>query len=284
MEGVVLIKSNGDHVPFDAERIAESVRRAGGASVDVAAIVAEVQKMVRTGMTTKEVYATVHHAIARRSPFVACRYGLRDALRRLGPAGFYFEKYLAALLARTGYRTEMPDEFQGACVRHEIDVVAHQGDKTYAIEAKFRNGLGDHVDLKDTLACYARYLDLLDGAAVQLCPRFDAFWIVTNGKFSDRAMQYAKCKGMPLIGWSYPDRASSLAGMIDRSGLYPITVLGISASELAACAHAGMLLCDDLTKHESVDIAHRVGISQSRAEELIELAAGVCEQRAAVAL
>ena len=49
-----------------------------------------------------------------------------------------------------------------------------------------------------------RYLDLLDGAAQQHCPRFDAFWIVTNGKFSDRAATYGTCKRMPLIGWSFP--------------------------------------------------------------------------------
>ena len=80
--------------------------------------------------------------LAARSPSLACRYGLRDALGKLGPAGFLFEQYLAALLARTGYTTELPDEFHGACVQHEVDVVAHKQGKTYAIEAKFRNAMG----------------------------------------------------------------------------------------------------------------------------------------------
>lgn len=279
MEVTTIIKSNGERVAFDLDRVRQSVRRAGGADVDVASVVSAVQRAVRNGMTTKDVYAAVRHELARRSPGAACRYSLRDALLQLGPAGFYFEKFLASLLAHSGYRTELPDELQGACVKHEVDVVAHKDDRAYAIEAKFRNTVGDVVHLKDVLASYARYLDLLDGAALQLCPRFNAFWIMTNGKFSDRAMQYAKHKGMPLIGWSYPDRANGLASMIDRSGLYPVTVLGISKAELAAFAHAGMMVCDDLTKREAVDVAHRVGIAQSRAEELIELAASVCELR-----
>ncbi len=276
MEGKIIIKSRGAHVAFDAERVRQSVRRACGAAVDVDAVVAEVVQAVRTGMTTKDVYAAVQHALTRRAPAAACRYGLRDALLQLGPAGYYFEKYLASLLARTGYVTELPEELQGACVKHEVDVVARKDGRQYAIEAKFRNSIGDVVHLKDVLASYARYLDLLDGAALQLCPRFNAFWIMTNGKFSDRAAAYGAHKGMPLIGWNHPDHATGLAGMIDRSGLYPVTVLGITKAELGAFANAGMMTCDDLTKHESVDIAHRAGISQSRAEELIELAAAVC--------
>lgn len=279
MEAAFVIKSNGARVAFDVERVRASVRRAGGADVDVDAVASTVQKAVRSGMTTKDVYALVQHELVRRAPALACRYGLRAALLQLGPAGFYFEKYLASLLARTGYVTELPEELQGACVKHEVDVVARKDGRQYAIEAKFRNSIGDVVHLKDVLASYARYLDLLDGAALQLCPRFNAFWIMTNGKFSDRAATYGTHKGMPLIGWNHPDHATGLAGMIDRSGLYPVTVLGITKAELGAFANAGMMVCDDLTKHEPVDIAHRVGIAQSRAEELIELAAGVCEVR-----
>lgn len=270
-------KANGRHVAFDLERVRQSVRRAGGAHVDVEAVVSAVQKGVHSGMTTKDVYAAVRHELARRSPAAACRYGLRTALLQLGPAGFYFEKFLASLLARTGYTTELPEELQGACVTHEVDVVARKDGRQYAIEAKFRNAIGDVVHVKDVLASYARYLDLLDGAALQLCPRFNAFWIMTNGKFSDHAMRYAKCKGMPLIGWNYPNHATGLSGIIDRTGLYPVTVLGISKAELAAFADAGMMVCDDLMRLEAVDVAHRVGIAQSRAEELIELAADVCE-------
>lgn len=278
MEGVTIIKSNGERVPFDAERVRQSILRAGGAQVDVDAVVAAVQRSIHASSTTNDVYKAVRHELALRTPGVACRYTLRDALLQLGPAGFYFEQYLAQLLAHTGYTTELPDEFEGSCVRHEVDVVAKKDGKEFAIEAKFRSKTGNVVHLKDVLASYARYLDLLDGAVTHRCPRFDAFWIVTNGKFSDRAATYGTCKRMPLIGWNFPTRTTGLASMIDRTGLYPVTVLNISKAELSSFADAGLLLCDDLTKHEASDISHRVGISQSRAMELIELAGAVCER------
>lgn len=279
-------KASGARVAFDAARIRESVLRAGGSHDDVDAVLAACTRAQTAAMTTGDVYRIVRQVLTERAPHVACRYGLRSALQQLGPAGFYFEQYLAALLARTGYRTELPEEFQGGCVRHEVDVVAHKDGKAYAIEAKFRNALGDPstgsgrsmVHVKDVLASYARYLDLLDGAALGKCPRFDAFWIVTNGKFSERAARFGTCKRMPLIGWSFPTHASGLASMIDRTGLYPVTVLGITKEELAASARAGMLLCDDLIRHEAADVAHRLDISQSRAMELIELAGAVCER------
>lgn len=260
---------------FDVARIRESVRRAGASQSDVDVVVRDVTSALRPGMTTREVYALVHRSLVARAPSVACRYSLRDALLALGPAGFYFEQYLAALLAKTGYETERPDEYQGSCVKHEVDIAAKKDGKLYAIEAKFRNTVGDIVSLKDVMASYARYLDLLDGAALQRCPRFNQFWIITNSKFSQRAATFGTCKGMPLIGWHFPTAETGLASMIDSHGLYPVTVLGITKEELFACAKAEMLLCSDLTTHEAVDVAHRLGIAQSRAEELVELAGEV---------
>lgn len=196
---------------------------------------------------------------------------LREALFALGPEGFYFEQYLAGLLTAEGYETALPDEYQGSCVKHEVDIAATKGGKIFAIEAKFRNTQNDVVHLKDVMASYARYLDLLDGAALNLCPRFAEFWIVTNSMFSERAAQFGRCKGMKLIGWEFPDRANGLAAMIDRLGRYPITILrGLTKTELTVLAKADIMTCHDLSRHEPAATAHRTGLSQGRVEELIE--------------
>ncbi len=275
----MIVKSSGDRVPFDEEKIRASIFRAGGKADDVAAVLKFVRPRVKDGASTREIYALVERALRATNRCVACRYTLRDALLRLGPAGFLFEKYTAALLRTQGYETELPEELQGACVRHEVDVLATKGERAYAIECKFRNSFTDHVRLKDVMASYARHLDLLDGAALQLCPRFDEFWILTNGLFSDRALRYGTCKGMRLIGWKYPD-GKGLASMIDGTKLYPVTVLaGLTDDELHACANAGFILCQDMTRHETEDIVRRTGLPQSRVEELIELAAEVLEQK-----
>lgn len=200
---------------------------------------------------------------------------LRDALFALGPEGFLFERYLAGLLAALGYETELPDEYQGSCVKHEVDIAATKDGKMFAIEAKFRNSQNDTVHLKDVMASYARYLDLLDGAALNLCPRFAEFWIVTNNAFSERAAQFGRCKGMKLIGWEFPDRANGLMAMIDRLERYPVTLLrGLTKTELFVFAKAGIMTCHDLSLREPSETAHRTGLSQSRVEELVEAAGG----------
>lgn len=276
---VMITKANGNRVPFSEDKIRQSIARAGGTADDIAAVLRFVVPKIKEGMTTRAIYALVEDALKGKNRCVACRYTLRDALMRLGPAGFHFEKYIAAILSAQGYEAELPEELQGACVRHEIDVVAHQGKKAFAIECKFRNDFGDHVRLKDVLASYARHLDLLDGAALQLCPHFNEFWIVTNGLFSDRSMRYAQCKGLRLMGWKYPD-GKGLASMIDGTKLYPITVLaGLTNGELNAFANAGVILCQDLTNHESADLVRRTGLAHSRIEELVDLAAEVLEYK-----
>lgn len=246
-------------------------------------VLRDVRSGLQNGATTKALYSAVHTSLCRTNRGAACRYTLRDALGDLGPAGFHFEKYIAALLAASGYTTELPDELRGASVLHEIDVVARQNGKAIAIECKFRNAIRDSVHLKDTLAGYARYLDLLDGADLGLCPRFQEFWIVTNTMFSDRAVTYGTDKGLKLVGWKHPD-GKGLAAMIDRTRLYPITVIReLTKSELGAFSHAGLMLCQDFTRHEPSELAHRTGLPQSRIEELVDLASEVLHEKEKVA-
>lgn len=235
-------------------------------------VLRDVRTNIRSGVSTRDVATEVDRAIFQRNRAVAMKYGLKQALQRLGPAGYQFEKYLAALLQATGYITELPEEYQGGCVRQEVDVVAVKGAQASAIEAKLRQESSDVIDLKIVLTAYARFLDLLDGAALHRCPKFDRFWVMTNGHFSEPAMMYAKCKGMPLTGWNYPD-GQGLNAIIDRTGLYPLTIVReLSMKELHAFSQADIMLCQQLTNDEAESVARRTELPQSRIEELMELA------------
>lgn len=273
MEEISIVKASGERVPFDPERIRGSVMRAGATKVQADEVVCEVTRAVRSGMPTRDIYQLVEAALKRRNTCAACRYGLRDALLRLGPAGFQFEKYIAALWAAQGYETELPEELEGGCVRHEVDVLARKDGKTFGVEAKFRNRVGDIVNLKDVMASYARFLDLLDGAALHRCPHLDEFWLTTNSAFSDRAEHFGRCKGLRLIGWNYP-AGRGLASMIDRLAFYPLTIMkDLTKREFEAFSRADILLCKDLVREEATSLAHRTGLAQSRVEELLALAA-----------
>jgi hypothetical protein len=70
---------------------------------------------------------------------VAARYSLKKALLELGPAGFYFEQWIARVFQNIGYKTETGQLIKGHSVTHEADVIANKNDKTYWVECKFRN-------------------------------------------------------------------------------------------------------------------------------------------------
>jgi hypothetical protein len=271
-------KFGGDVVPFEPEKVIRSVMKTGASREEAEATLASVRPSLYDGMPTKELYTLVHETLKGRNTCHACRYGLRDALRKLGPAGFKFEKYVAAILNAYNYDAFVPEqELAGACVMHEVDVVAEKEGRRFFLEAKFRNDAKDFVGLKDVMATWSRFVDLVDGAAAGKTDHFDECWIVTNARFSDRAKQFGACKGMHLRGWGYPEERS-FGSMIDHRGLYPVTVLeDLSRRELDQLSRHGLMLCRQVEEMEAEELAQRIDIPQERAQELIELSTRVVE-------
>lgn len=266
-----IIKGNGAIVDFKPAKVAETMRRIGAKEQLIQHVMQKVQAQIKNMMTTREVYAIVRRELHRENRCLAHRYNLRAGLLKLGPAGFKFEKYVASILDAYNYQTEIPeDELSGLCVKHEVDVVAVTGSRTIMIEAKFRNRFEDTVTLKDTLATWARLLDLRDGAkAGKNRFNFDEAWIVTNGKFSDRAQQFGVCKGIHLIGWSSDEQ--SLARMVDHAALYPITVIdNIKPWELEKFSHRNLMLCRQIIDQKPASLAQKTGIEPDRIKNIVE--------------
>ncbi len=273
-----VLKSNGEWAEFDAKRVRKSVMRTGADGKTADAVVAALKGRMKDGMSTKEVYAIVREELKKISTCYACRYSLRDGLHKLGPAGYKFEKYVAAILRAHKYDAHVPEgELQGSCVDHEVDVIAEKDGRKIFIEAKFRNDFRDFVNLKDTMATWSRFLDLVDGAAVGKCPHFDECWIVTNARFSDRARKFGVCKGVHMIGWSFPEERS-FQQMVDIVSLYPVTVLDqLKRSELESLSQHGLMLCKNVAEIDPEDLAGRLDVTTNRAMELIRMCATVVE-------
>lgn len=278
-----IIKSSGERVEFDPEKIKSSIMRTGASEQTAKSVVDQVQKRLHNGMTTAQIYKIVLEELKKDKKCLACRYDLRAGLLRLGPAGYQFERYVAAILNAYGYDAHAPQEdYEGACVPHEVDVVAQKDRRTIFIEAKFRNNFRDVVNLKDVLATWARFLDLVDGSAVGKCPHFDEVWIVTNARFTDRASEYGICKGIHMIGWNVP-KERTFAQMVDNIGLYPVTVLDeITRPEIEKLSNNNLLLCRDLIEIEPDELSHKMDVSEQRAmnvikmcQEVVEIAPGV---------
>ncbi len=189
---------------------------------------------------------------------------LQEAWLRFGLVDLAFTNYLAAVLRTQGYVIDVGVLVPGACATHELDIVAEKAGRNVAVACIFVAEGQSQVVLAEALAAYARYLDLLDGADIQACPRFAEYWLVTNGVFSVDAVAYAGHKGLRLIGGD-----ELLAWMNAKT--YPVTMVpGLADLEVQALLRADLLLARHLTEQETEIIAQRTGLLVSRIAELSE--------------
>ncbi|MEM2180912.1 MAG: restriction endonuclease, partial [Nitrososphaeria archaeon] len=99
---------------------------------------------------------------------------------------------------------------------------------------------------------------------------FSRALIVCNTKFSDHAIRYAKCKGIELIGWKYPEE-KGLESLIEEKKLYPITFLrDLDEKVREKFSVAGIFLLKQLLDLSLEEIHEKTGISRSKLRKLVE--------------
>ena len=49
-------------------------------------------------------------------------------------------------------------------------------------------------------------------------------WLITNTKFTDKAVKYGECNHLKMIGWNYPFH-ENLHDLVEKYELVPITSL-----------------------------------------------------------
>ncbi|MFA5133656.1 MAG: ATP cone domain-containing protein [Patescibacteria group bacterium] len=268
MAKINIIKSSGERVPLDTGKIIKTLEKAGADFNLAEKIAQDIYKKSWQGITTKEIYKMAMRAL-RGNPAIAARYSLRDAIFRLGPAGFEFEKYIMLLLRTYGYKAVLPEILKGACITHEVDILAEKDNKKMMIECKLRQGTEIFINIKDALSTWARFLDLADGAKIGTCPKVDQPWIVTNSRFSYDALNYGLCKGMVMLSWNTP-KEKPLPAWIDEKKLYPITVLhSVNKFQLFAFSKAEILLLEDIVKFSPSDLAKATKLSKKQLEPIL---------------
>ena len=154
------------------------------------------------GMTTADIYRHAFDLLATGFRSAAHKYSLRRAITDLGPAGYPFEKFVADLFRARGFEAVTDQIVRGKCVEHEVDVVAWKDKELVMVEAKFHNEPGIKSDLKVALYVKARTDDLslsefdFGGKTRKLTQGI----LVTNTKFTQKAIEYAACEGLRLVG------------------------------------------------------------------------------------
>ncbi len=265
---LVVSKADGTTEAFDPEKLVSSLKRAGAATHTAETIARDVEKELWSGISTQEIYGRAFARLREHRRGVAARYSLKRAVLDFGPSGFPFESYIAELFRAEGFAAEVDQMIRGKCVEHEVDVVVHKGEAKTYVEAKFHNTLGFRTDLKVALYVQARIEDI--AGAGELARGL----IVTNTKFTSKAIQYASCHGLELLSWDYP-HGSTLHERIDASALYPITALTtLSQREKRALLEGRIVLCKSVS--DRTEVLENIGVRGTKAHAVLEEVGALC--------
>ncbi len=267
-----ITKASGEREPYQPEKLVRSLARVGLPRAAAAEVERGVAKQVRSGESTEVLFERVRRALMREHAAAAARYSLKKAIMELGPAGYYFERYIAQVLAQYGYETKTNQIVSGACVTHEIDVVALKGNIRYFVEAKYHNRRGTKSDIKDIMYTDARGRDI--GTAERSGSEKCRVWLITNTKLTSKAKRYARCRKLNATGWRYPsprEGGKSLERLIEDEGLYPVTVLanlGSDAREKLALRN--VYFAYELAGRETDELVKQFGLTRGTAAKLAE--------------
>ncbi len=257
-------KHSGELAQFDARKLRLSMLRSGADKALIDNIVTEVNAQLYPNMTTKQIYKIAFKMLREKSAASAARYNLREAIRLLGPAGFYFEKYIARIFADHGFDTRTNLILQGRCVTHEIDVAMRMEGSVGIVECKFHSGRETASDVKVPMYILSRFNDLkgivhrifTDGDIIGSCT------IVNNNRFTADAVAFARCSGLELVSWDYPP-GKSLKDLNDGRNLYPVTAMTtLTMDEKEFLLKNDIVLAREL--HGNQQFLETLGISLAR--------------------
>ncbi|GFD72680.1 hypothetical protein KUL113_21000 [Tenacibaculum sp. KUL113] len=274
-----IIKHSGDVVPFNVDKLKDSLRRAQTSEEIIQEIITQIESTIYEGITTKKIYQMAFKMLKDKSRVSASKYKLKKALMELGPSGFPFEKLVGKLLAHEGFETKVGVIVQGNCVQHEVDVIAQKDNSHYMIECKYHSDQERFCNVKIPLYIHSRFLDIEKKWKHQKGheAKFHQGGVYTNTRFTTDAIQYGKCVGLLMTSWDYP-LGNGLKNRIDQSGLHPLTALTtITKQEKTILLETGIVLCKEL--HETPSLLNKIGIEKSRHKKILEDSEELCKTK-----
>ncbi|AZJ34132.1 restriction endonuclease [Tenacibaculum singaporense] len=273
---ITIVKASGEAVLFSLTKLKKSLKRTGANDTLVSEILKIVQDELYEGITTKEIYNRAFALLKKKKNVFASKYKLKKAIYELGPTGFPFEHFIAAILKYSGYKVKIGEILQGECIQHEVDVLAHKNNETTVVECKFHSEQGLVCNVKIPLYIHSRYQDVKNhwNTFNKHKTTLTQGWVVTNTRFTNDAEQYGNCAGLYLLSWDYP-KENSLKDIIDRLGLYPITVSTLlTKREKQFLLNRDVVLCRELIK-DSFYLDH-LGVSDIRKKRILEEIQQLC--------
>lgn len=272
---VLITKQDGTQEVFEIEKLRRSLANSGASERETNKIIEHIEKELKDRMTTSEIYKHAFSLLKKIEKPIAARYSMKRAILALGPSGYPFENFIAEILKAKGYSVEVGKIVQGACVEHEVDIIAVKGGTRLGIEIKFHNELGIHSDLKVALYVHARFEDIRKTKKKNSENHIDEDWLVTNTKFTSNAIKYGNCVGMKMISWNYPMKGN-LNDLINETGVHPITALTtLSSAEKRRLIEQKVVLCRNIKNNEK--ILRFIGLSDQKIQNIIKESRALCK-------
>ncbi|WPO78539.1 ATP cone domain-containing protein [Flavobacterium sp. KACC 22761] len=272
-----VIKHSGRIVPFDIEKLKNSLQKSGASPNLIEKCLNQIQDQIYDGITTKQIYKLAFAILKKAASGDAARYNLRSALQMLGPDGFFFEKFISLLYAEEGYKTKTNLILQGKCVSHEVDIVLKKENRISMIECKFHNSREKSSDVKVPMYILSRFNDLQTKQHTLFSNNetINSCIIVTNNRFTKDAETFANCSKIELLSWDYP-KNNNIKNKIDEAALYPITCLTtLSMFEKEQLLILNIILTKDLiTNSESL---YKIGLKEKRIKNVLKEASQICK-------
>ena len=275
---IQVLKSNGERQAFDRNKLIMALKRSGASQENRQKAVEFVESKLFDGIPTKQIYTLAFAALKKKSTRMAGRYKLKSAILQFGPTGYPFEIFVGRLFETLGYTVEIGVFMQGECVQHEIDVLAKKEGKIVVIECKFHHDQRAKTSVQVPLYIHSRFQDIealwrMEHPGVDV--KFEGF-VVTNTRFSEDAMNYAKCAGLGMISWDYPPN-KCLRSYVDNSGLHPLTsLLSLRKAEQRFLLEKGLVLSSELETNQH--LLHEMNISEKRIGKILKEAKTLIEK------
>ncbi len=273
---ILVKKASGDEEPFIVDKLEHSLRNAGAGKKAVERIVADIERWIYSGVTTKKIYSRAFSLLRREKNNVALRYKLKQAILELGPTGYPFEHLIGKLFERQGFSIEVGVIIPGNCVTHEMDVIATRDNIQYLVECKYSKDQGKQVSVQVPLYVRSRVDDIIKKRK-ELPENHDVSfsgWVVTNTRFSADSIQYGKCSGLSLLAWDYPN-GYALKDIIEKEKIYPITLLNhITKNDKEYLMGRGIVTCFQLA--QSADQIKHIDMSEKKFNALMKELEDIC--------
>jgi hypothetical protein len=279
MKQVHVKKYSGEVELYDESKLRRSLKNAGAGDIIIEEIVNKVRKKLYDGIPTQKIYKEAFRLLRSESQRSAGRYKLKEALFELGPTGFPFERFVAELLNRLGYKTEVGVTVQGDCVSHEIDVIAEKDDHYLLVECKFHNQKENRCNVKVPLYIHSRFQDVKRNWSSMPGHKNKSHkgWVVTNTRFTTDAEKYGICAGLELLSWDFPKR-NGIKDLIGRLSLHPVTCLStLTDSEKELLLGHNIVFCRQIS--ENKHLVKKAGINPRRVNKIVKEAVEICNHR-----